>query len=200
MSAPDDRAGRDAQSEPRDMRTDVALRALVRDALAADEPADVPAFADVYAAARRRNAAAVGAGPAAPSFRQRYVLAGAVASAVVVAVALLLVRPWDGARDAPALARDAARDASLAATAGRSATGTADAAARADAALAASDPDYAAALSLRRSMRAGTPLDPMLASLPRTVARGLPDLPEYRYPLLPEDAPLGASSSSRNPS
>ena len=56
-----------------------------------------------------------------------------------------------------------------------------------DAALAA---DLAAAAALRARIESGSPLEPLLASMPTGVAAGLPSMPDYRYPLLPEETLL----------
>jgi hypothetical protein len=58
------------------------------------------------------------------------------------------------------------------------------------AATAAMDRDYVLAVELAATFAAPSPVDRLTAALPPTVARGLPLISDYRYPLLPEEIRL----------
>jgi hypothetical protein len=57
--------------------------------------------------------------------------------------------------------------------------------------VAAADDDYRLATQLAATFDRPSPIDRLTAGLPSSsLARGLPDISEYRYPLLPEEVPL----------
>jgi hypothetical protein len=50
--------------------------------------------------------------------------------------------------------------------------------------------DYQLAVALAQNFATPAPFDAMNVDMPRSVSRGLPTMPEYRYPLMPKELPL----------
>jgi hypothetical protein len=156
---------------------DEALRARVRDALAASDPSQVPSFDRLWTAAA--------AGP--PSSRRRASLltprfAAVAAGVMVVVVALVALEARRGAdrETGRATAADVSTDVGE----------HADGAGRAAPNAATATDDYRLAARVAAEFARPSPLDRLTASLPPSMSRGLPAISEYRYPLLPEEIPL----------
>lgn len=144
------------------------LRSRVRDALEADEPRHAPSFERLWSnAARGGRTNTTPGGVATASRRRAFVgtpIYGAVAVAIVLAGGAWLLRG--------AIHEGADRAAAPATVAG-------------------ADDDYVLATQLAATFDRPSPIDRLTAGLPSSsLARGLPDISEYRYPLLPEEVPL----------
>jgi hypothetical protein len=150
-------------------RDDRRLRERVRAALERDEPRHVPAFERLWttAAARRGPRRTVG-----------WRAGAAVAAAALAAVAFWIAGP---ARDVERVAATSGAPGEVSLSTDRPPTA---------AAAATADRDYRLATELAAAFATPSPIDRLTASLPPTVARGLPSLSDYRYPLLPEEIPL----------
>ncbi len=177
----DERTNPVAPHGPQDVTTpasarDEALRARVREALAASEPSQVPSFDRLWSAAA--------AGPPTPRrpkalLPPRFAIVAAGVQFVVATYLAIDVR------------RDADRESS-ATVASSTPEGVRDEAAAAGdvpGVDVASD-DFRLAARVAADFARPSPLDRLTASLPPTMSRGLPPISEYRYPLLPEEIPL----------
>lgn len=155
---------------------DEALRARVRDALAASDPSQVPSFDRLWSAAAAGRLPRRRATLLSPRF-------AAVAAGVMFVVAALVA--IDARRSADrATGRETAAD--VAADVGERADGAASAAPNA----ATATDDYRLAARVAAEFARPSPIDRLTASLPPSMSRGLPAISEYRYPLLPEEIPL----------
>lgn len=155
-------------SEPIRDAADERIRESVRDALASIEPTHTPSFERLWSDAGRGGIARTRGGRtvARPAF--------AIASVLIV----LAGGAW--------LLRDATRG-----TGERGDDAAAEyAAARGTAPAATDDPDYLLAAQLAANFERPSPLDSLTSRMDVPLSRGLPEISEYRYPLLPEEVPL----------
>lgn len=139
---------------------DERIRERVRDALASTEPSHAPSFERLWSNAARGGTARTRSGRAA--VRPAF----AIASVLIV----LGGGAW--------LLRDATRGI------GEHGDDTAAEYTAFD------DPDYRLAAQLAANFERPSPLDSLTSRMDVPLSRGLPEISEYRYPLLPEEVPL----------